>query len=93
MAKIAGGAKVGEGYYWNARKLEIEVVPKGGGQLTGGPDAAYVKVPLLVALPVAAIVGATFLMALPAIGVVVFVQGMAKAVMGKGGLPAAGAGH
>jgi hypothetical protein len=93
MAKLTGGMKVDAGYYWNARNWETEIVPEGGGQLAGTPDTNYLKMPLLVALPVSAVVGATFLMSLPLIGVIVFVQGIARSVVGKGGTAAPGPKH
>lgn len=83
MAKLTGGMKVDEGYYWNADNWETEAIPEGGGQLQGPPEANYLKLPLLVAVPVSAMVGATFLMSLPVIGLVVFVKGLGKAIFSK----------
>jgi hypothetical protein len=83
MPKLTGGMKVDAGYYWNPKNWEIEVVPDGGGQLAASAGTGYVKLPLLVAIPVAAVVGATFLMSLPLIGFVVFFQGIAKGAGGK----------
>jgi hypothetical protein len=93
MAKLSGGTKVDAGYYWNAKNWETEIVPEGGGTLAGPPDANYVKLPLLVALPVSAVVGATFLMTLPLIGFAVFFEGIGKTVLGKGGAKAGAAKH
>ena len=82
MPKLTGGMKVDSGYYWNPKNWEIEIVPDGGGQLAATPDTGYVKLPLLVAIPVSAVVGATFLMSLPLIGFAVFFQGIAKGLVG-----------
>jgi hypothetical protein len=84
MTKANGGSKVDGGYYWNPRNWEIEIVADGGGQLAATPDTTYLKLPLLVAISVSAVVGATFLMSLPAIGFVVFFAGIGRAIAGKG---------
>ena len=52
--KFNGGAKVDGGYYWNPKNWEVEIVPDGGGTLAAAADVSYLKIPLLVAIPVAA---------------------------------------
>ena len=84
MTKVNGGTKVDAGYYWNPGNWEVEIVPEGGGQLAATPDTTYLKLPLLVAIPVSAVVGATFLMSLPMIGFIVFFGGIGRAITGKG---------
>ena len=68
MLRAKGGEKVGAGFYWNVRELEAEIVPPGGGVLKGTGEDAYVRLPLLVVLIVAPIMGAVYAFFLPFIG-------------------------
>ena len=95
MTKFNGGSKVEAGYYWNPRNWEVEVVPGGGGTLAASADTTYLKIPLLVGLPVAFMLGFMFMMALPMIGFWVFLAGLFQKATGKGKVaePGAGAKH
>ncbi len=68
MTKREGGRVVRNGFYWNLRKWEMHIVPRQGGELPGGPDDRYVKVPVLGLLVVAPIMGALYAFFLPFIG-------------------------
>ena len=82
MAKYIGGMQVGGGYYWNARRWEVEVVSNEGGKLKGGPDAKYVKVPFPALFVIVPLLGALFLMFLPLVGFGLFAYAIAKKVTG-----------
>jgi hypothetical protein len=78
MARYESGAKVGGGYYWNARNLSVEVIPSEGGKLAGGPGARYVKVPFPALFVIVPTMGALFLMFLPLVGFALFAYAIAK---------------
>ncbi len=78
MARYESGMTVSGGYYFNASKWEVEVVPEEGGTLKGGPDARYVKVPFPVLFVIVPTLGALFLMFLPLIGFVMLAHALAK---------------
>jgi hypothetical protein len=80
MARYENGMQVGGGYYFNASKWEVEVVPNEGGTLHGGAGAKYLKVPFPVLFVIVPTLGALFLMFLPLIGFVMFAQAIAKKV-------------
>jgi hypothetical protein len=80
MAKYTSGMQVGGGYYWNAARWEVEVVPSEGGTLRGG---SYVKVPFPVLFLVVPLLGATFLMFLPVVGFALLAYAMAKALAAR----------
>ena len=61
MAKHNGGMQVEGGYYWNPRKLEVEVVPSEGGRLKGAADSKYVKVPFPALFVIVPLLGALFI--------------------------------
>jgi hypothetical protein len=65
------GAAVESGYYLNPKTWAIEPVPRGGGRLPAAPGR-WVRVPMVLALVLAPVLGLTFLMFLPAAGFVVF---------------------
>ncbi len=78
MAKYTSGMQVGGGYYWNAKRWSVEVVPAEGGKLGGAADASYVKVPFPVLFVIVPTLGALFLMFLPLIGFALFAYAIAK---------------
>lgn len=64
--------KVGEhvkgGFYWNAREWALQVIPREGGTLRGEPGTVHYRLPLLVMLVVAPLMGAAYAMFLPFLG-------------------------
>ena len=68
MATREGGMAVRTGFYWNLRNWQLLTVPKQGGLLPGGLDDRYVRVPVLLMLLVAPLMGALYVMFLPFIG-------------------------
>jgi hypothetical protein len=68
MAKREGGMAVKHGFYWNLAKWEMQIVPKQGGVLPGGPADKYLKVPVAALLVVAPVMGGLYAFFLPFIG-------------------------
>jgi hypothetical protein len=68
MTKREGGRTVRNGFYWNLRKWEMQIVPRQGGILPGGPEDRYLKVPVLGLLVAAPVMGALYAFFLPFIG-------------------------
>jgi len=87
MTKYESGMQVGGGYYWNAKRWSVEVIPAEGGKLAGPAGARYVKVPFPVLFVIVPTLGALFLMFLPLIGFALFAYAIAKklaAMVGRG---------
>src|SRR5208282_6506255 len=59
-AKYQGGANVKGGFYWNTAGREFVTVEGKNGTLPGGPTQKYVKVPALLFIPLALVLGALF---------------------------------
>jgi hypothetical protein len=68
MLRHEGGTRVGSGFYWNVSRWSIVTIPKGGGVLPGAAEHRYVKLPVLVLLAVAPLMGGLYVMFLPFIG-------------------------
>lgn len=68
MLRAKGGDRVGAGFYWNRHELAAEIVPKEGGVLKGAAGETYIRLPLLVVLLLAPIMGAVYAFFLPFIG-------------------------
>lgn len=68
LVKYTGGTKVGGGFYWNVGEWHAQVVPAEGGTLEGGVAARYMRIPALLVLVLAPIMGAAYAMFLPFIG-------------------------
>ena len=84
MAKTyAGQTQVRSGYYVNARSFELVNVEKDGGTLPGGPDAKFVRIPVLVAMIAAPALGGLFVVAFPLIGLGVIGQAVFRALTGS----------
>jgi hypothetical protein len=66
--KNQGGDAVKFGLYWNQAEWNGHVVPPEGGTLPGPESATYVRVPMLMALFVAPLMGAVYAFFLPFIG-------------------------
>lgn len=62
--------KVKGGFYWNITQWKVEVVEGKEGSLPGGTMQKYIKIPALVFIPLALIMGAIFVVFLPFVGLV-----------------------
>jgi hypothetical protein len=82
FAKRRGGEAVKFGFYWNMAEWKAQIVPAPGATLEGDDTAKYVRLPLLVVLVMAPLMGAAYAMFLPFIGfamVAMFLTGRLKA--------------
>jgi hypothetical protein len=68
MATYIGGTRVQSGYYLNTSKLAIANVEKDGGALPGGSETRWKRVPTLLVLAAAPVVGGLFVVTLPLVG-------------------------
>ncbi len=68
MTRIEAGARASKGYYFSAKHWALHPVAHDGEALPGEPGERYLRVPLLLALLVAPVMGAAFLMFLPFVG-------------------------
>lgn len=73
-----GGAKVKAGFYWRRSQWEIVPLSGAGGVLPGGPEETYHRIPVLLMLAVAPIMGALFVVFLPFIGFALLLQYLAQ---------------
>jgi len=76
-----GGAKVKAGFYWRRSQWEIVPLSGAGGVLPGGPEETYHRIPVLVMLAVAPIMGALFVVFLPFIGFALLLQYLAQSTV------------
>ena len=68
MFTYHGGATVKSGFYWNLAKWEIVMVPKEGGVLPGSEGHRYLRMPSLLLLVLAPLMGGLYVVFLPFIG-------------------------
>ena len=68
MVKRTAGTSASSGYWFGTRSWTLHPVSTDGELLPGGEGETYVRVPLLLALAVAPLMGAAFLVFLPFIG-------------------------
>lgn len=82
MKRFNGGSKVPGGWYWNQAKWDVATISGAEGVLEGEAAEQFIKVPLLVMIPLAAIVSFGFVVFLPFIGFALFAYAIAKKVAG-----------
>jgi hypothetical protein len=68
MSRYHGGSQVGAGFYWNVAAWTIETIGKEGDLLPGGAEHRYVKLPMLLVLALAPMMGGLYVIFLPCIG-------------------------
>ncbi len=68
MATYAGGTQVRNGYYVDAGSLTFVNVEKDGGALPGGPEKRWRRVPVVLLLAAAPVIGGLFVVILPVVG-------------------------
>lgn len=68
MLRHYGGTRVKCGYYWNPAKWEVVTVPKEGGRLPGGAEERHFRVPIVLLLLLAPVMGGLYVVFLPFIG-------------------------
>ena len=68
MLRHHGGTRVRAGFYWNVAGWTIETIGKEGDLLPGGAEHRYVKLPIVLVLALAPVMGGLYVMFLPCIG-------------------------
>ena len=63
-----GGESVKSGFYWNVTRREIVTVSRGAGVLPGGEAHRYIKLPTLLVLGFAPLMGLLYIIFLPFAG-------------------------
>ncbi len=83
---VQGGANVKGGYYWDTARHEFVTVEGKHGTLPGTPAEKYVKVPGLLFMPLALVLGALFVVFLPLIGLAMVPILLVRKALGSKGL-------
>jgi hypothetical protein len=68
MTTHRGGTRVKGGFYWNLRAWSLHAISGAHGVLPGGEEARYAKVPALLVLVLAPVMGGLYVMFLPFVG-------------------------
>lgn len=68
MIRQRGGDAVKGGFYWNRSSWKVEVVKGAAGVLPGDHEARYLRVPVLLMIPLALVLSVLFVLFLPLIG-------------------------
>jgi hypothetical protein len=68
MLTYHGGTRVRSGFYWSRSSWTVLTLPREGGVLPGGEEHRYLKVPILLLLGLAPVMGGLYVMFLPFIG-------------------------
>lgn len=80
MSRHHGGEQVKAGFYFNLGTWEVTTLSGEGGTLPGGRDARFQRVPTLVLLVFAPLMGALYAIFLPFIGIAMVLQYLAVRV-------------
>ncbi len=78
MFRYTGGQTVRHGFYWNFDKWAVTLVERGGGTLPGDGTERYARVPAVVMLGLAPIMGAAYVFFLPLVGFAMVVDFAAR---------------
>lgn len=82
MLTHEGGARVKGGFYWSLKTWNLSVLSGDRGVLPGGEEHRYVKVPVVLLVLLAPVMGGLYVMALPLILFVVVARvALEKAVV------------
>jgi hypothetical protein len=63
-----GGTKVKNGFYWSMQAWDMAMVPAEGGQLPGDGARTYTRIPTVLFLLLAPMMGALYVVFLPFVG-------------------------
>ncbi|MDL2716569.1 MAG: hypothetical protein PT977_02340 [Acidobacteriota bacterium] len=74
MKRLEGGSKVKGGFYFNQQSWDLVTVSGKHGVLPGTARDLHLKIPVLVMLLGAPVVGATLVMFLPFAGIALFIH-------------------
>jgi hypothetical protein len=84
MTTYAGGTQVRSGYYVDTGSLGFAQVARDGGTLPGDGARRYTRVPVVLVLAAAPVLGGLFVVALPFIGFGVAAWAVARKLAGAG---------
>jgi hypothetical protein len=73
-----GGTQVKTGFYWSPKAWEMAMIPAGGGTLPGSANHEFFRVPTLLFLVLAPIMGAGYVFFLPFVGFVLVANWAAR---------------
>ncbi len=73
-----GGTQVKTGFYWSPKAWEMAMIPAGGGPLPGGAGHDFFRVPTLLFLLLAPVMGACYVFFLPFVGFVLVASWAAR---------------
>lgn len=82
MRRYRGGHRVGSGSYWSARELCV-VGMDNGAILPGARDSVYYRIPLLLVIPLGAMLGGVYVIFLPLVSIVTAVSVVGKRLFGS----------
>jgi hypothetical protein len=82
MRRYYGNDWVHVGHYWNPAQWEIVTIPKAGGVLPGGNDRHYRRLPAILLLLLAPVLGGLFVVFFPCIGFAVVLSVLGKKLLG-----------
>jgi hypothetical protein len=75
-----GGTKVNYGFYWSVQAWDMAMIPAEGGLLPGGSDRNYMRIPTVLFLLMAPVMGALYVVFLPFAGFALLLGHLGKAV-------------
>jgi hypothetical protein len=75
-----GGTKVNFGFYWSMQAWDMAMIPAEGGVLPGGDDRRYMRIPTVLFLLMAPMMGALYVVFLPFVGFALLFSHLAKAL-------------
>ncbi|HYS82533.1 MAG TPA: hypothetical protein VEM76_17625 [Anaeromyxobacteraceae bacterium] len=84
MTTYAGGTAVKSGYYLDLRTFTFAQVARDGGKLPGGDEQGFTRVPAMLVLAAAPVLGGAFVVALPFIAFGVTAYAIGKRLTGVG---------
>lgn len=68
MKTHRGGTRVKPGFYWNRTTWTLATISDAPGDLPGGEEHRYTRVPVVAVLGLAPLMGAAYVMFLPLLG-------------------------
>jgi hypothetical protein len=74
MKTYNSGETVKGGFYWSPRRRRFEVVQSASGVLPGEAGTSFVRVPVLLVIPLALAMSVVFVLFLPVVGFAVLAE-------------------
>jgi len=84
VTTYAGGMLVKRGYYLDTNTFGFAHVTRDGGKLPGGTERSYTRIPVMLVLVAAPVLGGLFVVTLPFIGFGVTAYAVGKRLAGAG---------